>query len=163
LRTGEYPDGKLGEIFIDLYKEGASYRNLMNCFAISVSKALQYGVPLSEFVDSFTFTRFEPAGIVSGHPNVKAATSVLDYVFRVLGHEYLGRTDFLHVKPDDSTLQQTLPKEGPKPQSEALSTISSARSRGYVGEPCGLCGSMHVRRNGTCLLCEDCGSTSGCS
>jgi ribonucleoside-diphosphate reductase alpha chain len=99
LRTGEYADGKLGEIFIDMHKEGAAYRSMMNCFAIAVSLGLQYGVPLNEFVDKFTFTRFEPSGPVSGHPNVKLATSIVDYIFRVLGMEYLGRTDFLQVKP----------------------------------------------------------------
>lgn len=99
IRTGEYEDGTLGEVFIDMHKEGAAYRSMMNCFAISVSLGLQYGVPLKEFVDKFTFTRFEPSGIVEGHPNVKMATSIVDYIFRVLGMEYLGRTDFLQVKP----------------------------------------------------------------
>ncbi len=193
LRTGEYPDGSLGEIFIDMYKEGASYRTLLSCFAIAVSKALQYGVPLPEFVDSFTFTRFEPSGMVHGHPRVKSATSVLDYVFRVLGYEYLGRTDFLHVKPEGEGVQQVLGPDG-KPQMPAaegksggkmegglegdtglgprsgidgspqrrMATLQKARSLGYAGEPCQQCGSMRLRRNGTCLLCEDCGSTSGC-
>jgi len=99
LRTGEYDDGALGEIFIDMHKEGAAYRSMMNCFAISVSLGLQYGVPLKEFVDKFTFTRFEPSGIVNGHSNIKMATSIVDYIFRVLGLEYLGRTDFVQVKP----------------------------------------------------------------
>ncbi len=180
LRTGEYPDGSLGEIFIDMYKEGASYRTLLSCFAIAISKALQYGVPLSEFVDSFVFTRFEPSGIVHGHPHVKNATSVLDYVFRVIGYEYLGRTEFLHVKPENGGVQTTLKggelsasKEGDTglgPESgingnpeERLDRIQEARSLGYAGEPCQVCGSLRVRRNGACLLCEDCGSTSGCS
>ncbi|MFQ5768007.1 MAG: vitamin B12-dependent ribonucleotide reductase, partial [Acidobacteriota bacterium] len=88
------------EIFIDMAKEGAAYRSLMNCFAISVSLGLQYGVPLEEYVDVFTFTRFAPHGPVQGHPNIKVATSLMDYVFRVLGYEYLGRTDFLQVKPE---------------------------------------------------------------
>ncbi|PIR20710.1 MAG: ribonucleoside-diphosphate reductase, adenosylcobalamin-dependent [Deltaproteobacteria bacterium CG11_big_fil_rev_8_21_14_0_20_47_16] len=100
LRTGEYPDGTLGELFIDMHKEGAAFRSMMNCFAIAVSMGLQYGVPLQEFVESFTFTRFEPNGVVD-HPNVKMATSVIDYVFRVLGMEYLGRTDFVQVKPTE--------------------------------------------------------------
>ncbi|HEV2907992.1 MAG TPA: hypothetical protein VGX02_01875, partial [Candidatus Eremiobacteraceae bacterium] len=100
LRTGEYADGTLGEIFVDLHKEGASFRSLMNCFAIAVSIGLQYGVPLEEFVDKFVFTRFEPNGFVD-HPNIKHATSVIDYIFRVLGMEYLGRTDFVQVKPED--------------------------------------------------------------
>jgi ribonucleoside-diphosphate reductase alpha chain len=85
LRTGEYEDGALGEIFIDMYKEGASFKGLLNCFAVLTSKALQYGVPLEELVDSFTFTRFEPAGVVIGHEAIKNSTSILDYVFRVLG------------------------------------------------------------------------------
>ncbi len=100
LRTGEYEDGSLGEIFIDMSKEGAPFRSMLNCFAIAVSKGLQYGVPLEEYVDGFTFTRFEPWGTVD-HPNIKFATSVIDYIFRVLGYEYLGRTDFLQVKPED--------------------------------------------------------------
>ena len=101
LRTGEYEDGKLGEIFIDMHKEGAAFRGIMNCFAIAISKGLQYGVPLEEFVETFTFTRFAPQGQVQGHPNIKIATSVLDYVFRVLGLEYEGRTDLVHVKPSE--------------------------------------------------------------
>ena len=99
LRTGEYADGDLGEIFIDMYKEGAAYRSLLNCFAIAVSIGLQYGVPLEKFVNSFTFTRFEPQGITD-HPNIKVCTSILDYIFRILGMEYLGRTDFVHLKPE---------------------------------------------------------------
>src|SRR6266852_1916209 len=99
LRTGEYEDGSLGEIFIDMHKEGAAFRSLMNCFAMAVSIGLQYGVPLQTYVDQFTFTRFEPQGSVQGHPNVKFATSIVDYIFRVLGVEYLGRYDLAHVKP----------------------------------------------------------------
>ena len=98
LRTGEYPDGKLGEIFIDMYKEGAAFRSLLNLFAISISTGLQYGVPLEEYVNKFTFTRFEPSGMTD-HPNIKICTSVIDLAFRVLGMEYLGRTDFVQVKP----------------------------------------------------------------
>lgn len=101
LRTGEYEDGTLGEIFVDVAKEGAAFRSLMNCFAIAVSKGLQYGVPLEEFVDTFTFQRFEPQGMVEGHPNIKMATSIIDYIFRVLGYEYLGRTDLVQVPPED--------------------------------------------------------------
>lgn len=101
LRTGEYEDGSLGEIFIDMHKEGAAFRSMINCFAISISKGLQYGVPLDEFVDTFTFTRFEPQGMVSGHPNIKMATSIIDYVFRVVGLEYLGRTDLAQVQPSE--------------------------------------------------------------
>jgi ribonucleoside-diphosphate reductase alpha chain len=100
LRTGEYEDGALGEIFIDMHKEGAAFRSMINCFAIAISKGLQYGVPLEEFVETFTFTRFEPQGMVTGHPNIKMATSIIDYVFRVLGLEYLGRTDLAQVPPD---------------------------------------------------------------
>src|SRR5690606_22369944 len=99
LRTGEYEDGTLGEIFIDMHKEGAAFRSLMNCFAMAVSVGLQYGVPLSTYVEQFTFTRFEPHGPVSGHPNIKFATSIVDYIFRVLGVEYLQRYDFAQVKP----------------------------------------------------------------
>src|SRR5215471_12809362 len=97
LRTGEYEDGGLGEIFIDMHKEGAAFRSMMNCFAIAVSMGLQYGVPLEDLVDQFCFTRFEPHGRVEGHENIKVATSVIDYVFRVLGYEYLNRTDLAHV------------------------------------------------------------------
>ena len=100
LRTGEYEDGTLGEIFIDMHKEGAAFRSMINCFAIAISKGLQYGVPLEEFVETFTFTRFEPQGMVTGHPNIKMSTSIIDYVFRVLGLEYLSRTDLAQVPPD---------------------------------------------------------------
>ena len=102
LRTGEYEDGTLGEIFIDMHKEGAAFRSLMNCFAMSVSVGLQYGVPLETYVEQFTFTRFEPQGSVEGHPNVKFATSIVDYIFRVLGVEYLHRYDLAHVKPEST-------------------------------------------------------------
>jgi ribonucleoside-diphosphate reductase alpha chain len=99
LRTGEYSNGQLGEIFIDMHKEGAAFRSLMNCFAMSVSVGLQYGVPLETFVEQFTFTRFEPQGLVEGHPNIKFSTSIVDYLFRVLGVEYLHRYDFAQVPP----------------------------------------------------------------
>jgi ribonucleoside-diphosphate reductase alpha chain len=102
VRTGEYEDGTLGEIFVDLHKEGATLRSLMNCFSIAVSLGLQYGVPLEEYVDKFTFTRFEPAGMVTGHDNIKNATSIIDYMFRMLGFEYLGREDFIQVAPTES-------------------------------------------------------------
>lgn len=171
LRTGEYKNGNLGEIFIDMYKEGASYRSILNCFAVAVSKALQYGVPLEEMVDSFTFTRFEPSGIVSGHDKIKNATSILDFVFRTLGYEYLGREDFLHVKPIDEmpneakeTMQEFnehLPTE--KSENSVVAKIKVAKSRGYTGEQCANCGSMKVRQNGACTVCDDCGETSGCS
>jgi ribonucleoside-diphosphate reductase alpha chain len=102
IRTGEFDDGSLGEIFIDMYKEGASFKGLLNCFAVLTSKALQYGVPLDELVDTFTFTRFEPAGFVEGHEAIKNATSILDYIFRTLGYDYLKRTDFVHVNSVDA-------------------------------------------------------------
>ncbi|MCW5939528.1 MAG: vitamin B12-dependent ribonucleotide reductase [Fimbriimonadaceae bacterium] len=102
LRTGEYEDGSLGEIFVDMHREGAAFRSLMNCFAIAVSLGLQYGVPLEEFVEAFTFTRFEPNGPVQGHDNIKMATSVIDYVFRELAMSYLGRHDLVQVSPDDT-------------------------------------------------------------
>ncbi len=175
LKTGEYPDGTLGEIFIDMYKEGAGYRALLNCFAIAVSKGLQYGVPLDEFVDTFTFTRFEPAGPVSGHDAIKNATSIIDYVFRAVGYEYLGRTDFVHIKPPEingSTKHeeevQAKLVEAPKlpaPPSGKYDTdkVSKARAMGYTGDPCPGCSSMKMKRNGSCMVCEDCGETTGCS
>jgi ribonucleoside-diphosphate reductase alpha chain len=101
LRTGEYEDGRIGEIFVDMHKEGAAFRSLMNAFAIAISMGLQYGVPLEEFVDAFTFFRFEPQGFVSGHDRVKNATSIIDFIFRDLAITYLGRNDLAHVSPDD--------------------------------------------------------------
>src|SRR5690606_18493123 len=101
VHTGEYTDGTLGEIFIDMHKEGAAFRSLMNCFAIAISLGLQYGVPLDEYVDAFVFTRFEPNGLVTGHPHVKMSTSIIDYIFRELAISYLGRTDLAHVLPED--------------------------------------------------------------
>ncbi|WP_448575495.1 vitamin B12-dependent ribonucleotide reductase [Thermomicrobium sp.] len=119
LRTGEYEDGTLGEIFVDVAKEGAAFRSLMNCFAIAISKGLQYGVPLEEYVDTFTFQRFEPQGIVEGHPNIKMATSIIDYIFRVLGYEYLGRTDLVHVPPaDQPATRQATESSAPTVQPE---------------------------------------------
>ncbi len=108
LRTGEYEDGTVGEIFIDMHKEGAAFRSMMNCFAISVSMGLQYGVPLNDLVDQFTFTRFEPHGRVEGHDNIRLCTSVVDYVFRVLGLEYLDRTDLAQVKPEELGMVRSL-------------------------------------------------------
>jgi ribonucleoside-diphosphate reductase alpha chain len=102
LHTGEYDDGSLGEIFIDMHKEGAAFRSLMNNFAISISIGLQYGVPLEEFVDAFVFTRFEPSGEVRGNDSVRHATSILDYIFRELAVSYLERTDLAHVDPFDA-------------------------------------------------------------
>ena len=101
IHTGEYADGTLGEIFIDMHKEGAAFRSLMNCFAIAISLGLQYGVPLEEYVEAFVFTRFEPNGMVTGHPHVKMSTSIIDYIFRELAISYLGRNDLAHVLPDD--------------------------------------------------------------
>jgi ribonucleoside-diphosphate reductase alpha chain len=103
LRTGEYDDGTLGELFIDLAKEGATLRGVLSCFAIAVSKGLQYGVPLEEFVDTFTFQTFEPRGMVEGHPNIKMANSIIDYVFRSLGVDYLHRDELAQVPPDRSS------------------------------------------------------------
>ncbi len=101
LRTGEYDDGRLGEIFVDMHKEGATLRSLLNNFAIAISLGLQYGVPLDEYVDAFTFTRFEPAGMVTGNDTIKMATSILDYVFRELAISYMGRYDLAHVDPSE--------------------------------------------------------------
>ncbi len=131
LRTGEYEDGKLGEIFIDMHKEGAAFRSMINCFAISISKGLQYGVPLEEFVDTFTFTRFEPQGMVTGHPNIKMATSIIDYVFRVLGIEYLGRTDLAQVQPE--LVEDDAPAT--PPTVEAAAAVSPTGSGGNGHRP----------------------------
>lgn len=194
LRTGEYPDGSLGEIFIDMYKEGASYKGILNCFAVLASKALQYGVPLEELVDTFTFTRFDPSGTVVGHEAIKNATSILDFVFRALGYEYLGREDFVHVKSIDETSEKPLASFNTPPvmmkesrqviveeknypsgngstedepvyqsKSNGNTRFVEARAQGYTGEQCNSCGSLRVKRNGSCTVCEDCGTTSGCS
>lgn len=152
LRTGEYDDGTLGEIFIDMHKEGASFRSLLNCFAIAVSLGLQYGVPLEEFVEKFTFTRFEPQGIVD-HPNIKIATSIIDYIFRVLGMEYLRQYDYIHTQPANQ--DQT--------KSQSTLTIDDYMST-MMGDapPCNECGHITVR-NGTCYKCLNCGNSMGCS
>ncbi|SMO51595.1 vitamin B12-dependent ribonucleotide reductase [Paracoccus laeviglucosivorans] len=207
LRTGEYDDGALGEIFIDMHKEGAGFRAMMNNFAIAVSVGLQYGVPLDEFVDAFTFTRFEPAGMVQGNDSIKNATSILDYVFRELAVSYLDRTDLAHVAPqgarfDDmgdgeaegqanitpvsatgsrslemlkqisSTgyLRKRLPQDLMVLQSSVSATAvaqldhrTKAKMQGYEGDPCGECGNYTLVRNGTCMKCNTCGGTSGCS
>ena len=208
LRTGEYDDGKLGEIFIDMHKEGAGFRAMMNNFAIAVSVGLQYGVPLEEFVDAFTFTRFEPAGMVQGNDSIKNATSILDYVFRELAVSYLDRTDLAHVAPEGARFDEMGGGEDegrPSQPSELksltmLKQISSAgylrkrmpqdlmalqagvsvtavttgmatgldlrakaRMQGYEGDPCGECGNYTLVRNGTCMKCNTCGGTSGCS
>jgi ribonucleoside-diphosphate reductase alpha chain len=186
LRTGEYEDGSLGEIFIDMYKEGASFKGLLNCFAVLASKALQYGMPLEELVDSFTFTRFEPAGAVQGHNAIKNSTSILDYVFRSIGYDYLGRKDFVHVKavdevPSNGEAEDKTRSNGTHAHEPAIdhapaqhhatseytsnlkTQVLQAKVQGYTGEQCENCGSMRVKQNGTCKVCEDCGTTTGCS
>jgi ribonucleoside-diphosphate reductase alpha chain len=193
LRTGEYVDGGVGEIFIDMHKEGAAYRSLMNCFSIAISLGLQYGVPLEEFVDAFTFTRFEPNGVVTGHDNVKMSTSVIDYIFRDLALRYLGRTDLVHVAPEElnpSSVQGEDSKEEPllnmmteSEEVHADGSVSStqqvfsmeanagmvseqkkrqvAKMKGYEGDPCPDCGAWTMVRNGSCMKCDSCGSTTG--
>ena len=236
LRTGEYENGKIGEIFIDMHKEGAALRAMMNNFAIAVSVGLQYGVPLEEFVDAFTFTKFEPAGMVQGNESIKNATSILDYVFRELAVSYLGRHELAHVEAsemgfdalgkgvgsDDKPAvpaqrfvssgfvrKQNLANVVVMPQASAATPQSpshallmraaetigatmgglalaqppasayayeavsapapqmdqraQARMKGYEGDSCGECGNYTMVRNGTCLKCDTCGSTSGCS
>jgi ribonucleoside-diphosphate reductase alpha chain len=245
LRTGEYEDGKIAEIFIDMHKEGSAFRSLMNNFAIAISLGLQYGVPLEEFVEAFTFTRFEPAGMVEGNDAIKMATSILDYVFRELAISYLDRNDLAHVEPADlmpdtigkgiiaessnlreiddpaaatvgaevAAIVQKVASQGyvrnrltvlhggkrnaatttrvdaadvemplfagtlAVATSETTETIEfatltadprlekirEARMKGYEGDSCGECGNFTLVRNGTCLKCDTCGSTSGCS
>ncbi len=191
LRTGEYENGQIGEIFIDMHREGAAFRSLLNCFAISISLGLQHGVPLEEFVDAFVFTKFEPSGMVTGNPHVKMTTSVIDYIFRELAVAYMGREDLAHVSPDQITTREMRPTPGgevvettkvvsvtPTPvektvsattatQTQATSSYESdydkAKQLGYTGEACPECGSMTMVRNGTCSKCITCGSTSGCS
>lgn len=194
LRTGEYEDGSLGEIFIDMHKEGATFRALMNNFAIAVSIALQHGTPLEKFVEAFTFTKFEPAGLVHGHGRLKTATSFLDYIFRDLGVQYLGREDLAHgvreVKSEEIKTEATakvLNSIGEPEEilvSKMTGTDSStyvidsgkftsslanmgrqlnAQKQGYTGDACSACGSFTLRRNGTCMVCDTCGETTGCS
>ncbi|HTV89268.1 MAG TPA: vitamin B12-dependent ribonucleotide reductase [Stellaceae bacterium] len=260
LRTGEYEDGRLAEIFIDMHKEGSAFRSLMNNFAIAISLGLQYGVPLEEFVEAFTFTRFEPSGIVEGNDTIKMATSILDYIFRELAISYLGRGDLAHVEPADlmpDTVGKGVAAESQWPESNLRAPASSAagaievaammqrvasqgyvrkgltvlqgggrragsrgdgggrttnarsaeprpavaaeadmplfaqagaavavetaavvlaspadprqerireaRMKGYEGDGCTECGNFTLVRNGTCLKCDTCGSTSGCS
>src|SRR5271165_1773991 len=156
VRAGEYPDGRLGEIFIDMHKEGAAFRSLMNNFAIAVSLGLQYGAPLEEYVEAFTFTRFEPAGLVQGNDRIKNATSILDYIFRELGISYLGRDDLAHV-PKSMTLatrpaslnSRTTPRSPeirtsilPVPRQRRLPTCRPAPTRPPTGarSPSGLYG-----------------------
>jgi len=248
LRTGEYDDGKIGEIFIDMHKEGAAFRAMMNNFAIAISLGLQYGVPLEEYVEAFTFTRFEPAGMVMGNDSIKNATSILDYIFRELAISYLDRSDLAHVTPDKSATDlskgisedhhardaSNAPTQVPaerflskgltrgrvkdkslmlvstenktpdnpvkamqkstatalksstalKPETDnILGTLlvpddeapqgetdrnpnqlrAEAQMKGYVGEACNECQNFTLVRNGTCLKCDTCGSTTGCS
>jgi ribonucleoside-diphosphate reductase alpha chain len=269
IRTGEYEDGNLGEIFLDMHKEGAAFRSLLNGFAITVSLGLQYGVPLEEYVDAFTFSRFEPNGMVQGHDYVKMATSVIDYVFRDLAISYLKRSDLGQVKPEDlvatATKSETDIMANPKtrekqgsgfrpsvsvspapsgqksikqsgspetnlrlpasstdvsgsitkalgssvygresrvndampsparstegsvlqslekqvmvldeqeenfvikesyPQESEVIKIVEARIKGYEGDACSSCGSFTLLRNGTCMKCDTCGGTTGCS
>jgi len=247
LRTGEYDDGRLGEIFIDMHKEGAAFRAMMNNFAIAISLGLQYGVPLDEYVEAFTFTRFEPAGMVMGNDRIKNATSILDYVFRELAVSYLDRDDLAHVNPASPTslsggvseehhARNAAPAAAPAPvpadkfvsrgmtrgrtqnaslmlvptaqashyaaPAASVSTITTlrgatalkiepsatvlntaeldpipspppgatvnqlraeARMKGYTGDQCSNCNSMRMKVSGHCMVCEDCGTTTGCS
>ena len=169
LRTGEHLDGSLGEIFIDMHKEGAAFRSLMNSFAIAVSLGLQYGVPLDEFVDAFIFSRFEPNGMVTGNERIKMSTSIIDYIFRELAVTYLDRRDLAQVNPDDLRVDEvhTLDEsETPPPVQSAGGAgkaYSEARAKGYEGDPCPECGALTLVRNGSCLKCQSCGGTTGCS
>ena len=186
LRTGEYGDGTLGEIFIDMAKEGATMRSMLNCFAISISIGLQYGVPLEEFVEKFVFTKFDPAGFVE-HPNIKSATSIVDFIFRALGYEYLGRTDLVHVldkpevmntgkedwdepvkTPELSSLRITAPAPTVKatqkePVKAELNAVTKAAQGMQSDAPaCYTCGHITIR-SGTCYKCLNCGTSMGCS
>ena len=177
LRTGEYKEGNLGEIFIDMHKEGASFRSLMHNFAMAISIGLQYGVPLEEFVEAFTFTRFEPSGIVEGNDKIKIATSILDYIFRELAVTYLGRYDLSHVQPEDLypdtvgdvkdyhpvLVNNKIDLSGCSSEETVSDKIAKAKLHGYEGDSCQECGNFTMVRNGTCLKCNTCGSTSGCS
>jgi ribonucleoside-diphosphate reductase alpha chain len=170
VRTGEFADGTLGEVSIDMHKEGATMRSLMNCLAQAVSTGLQHGVPLEKFVDAFTFTRFEPNGMTT-HPNIKTSTSIVDFVFRVLGLEYLGRTDFVHVKPEKPPAETPKAESAasllatPKPAQivKAANAVESQLSS-LMGDapPCNLCGHITVR-NASCYKCLNCGNSLGCS
>lgn len=178
VRTGEYEDGTLGEIFVDMHKEGATFRSLMNCFAIAVSVGLQYGVPLEEFVDKFTFTRFEPSGVVAGHQNIKSATSIIDYIFRMLGYEYLGREDLVHVLNNQKTIlgnpqtadedrnpdeSNSRPTESKPISGKVLKPVLDISGGGQSDAPaCSNCGHIMVR-SGTCYKCLNCGTQGGCS
>ncbi len=216
LRTGEYEDGTLGEIFVDMHKEGAAFRSLMNSFAIAISIGLQYGVPLEEFVEAFSYTRFDPSGVVQGNDTIKMATSVLDYIFRELAISYLERTDLANVEPADvrhdamgrgvaegdmgteevkqiastgfvrgnlrllagggAVSDAALMMRSGSPGGSDLTVgaaasvtnsraaqVHMAKLKGYVGDSCSACGNFTLVRNGTCLKCDTCGSTTGCS
>ena len=224
LHTGEYEDGTLGEIFIDMHKEGAFLRSLMNNFAIAISIGLQYGVPLEEYVEAFTFTRFDPSGVVQGNNRIKNSTSILDYVFRELAVSYLGRNDLAHTDSSDvdfslgagaeegalkknqipwkivkkmssqgflrgqtsenlmvvnSSNNASSYSESPKVEQGAsvtpdaiksstssdpmASKVQVARMMGYEGDACPECSAFTLVRNGTCLKCDSCGATTGCS
>ena len=214
LRTGEYDDGSIGEIFLDMHKEGAAFRSLMNNFAIAISIGLQYGVPLEEFVEAYTFTKFEPSGPVQGNEVIKMATSVLDYVFRELAISYLNKEELAHFNPDQkistgednkskieelkaaasnesisryastgyvrsnfyvlSGGMENLPKENNREIRENIEKkinskkkvddlITKAKLQGYEGDACEECGNFTLVRNGTCLKCDTCGGTTGCS
>ncbi len=136
LRTGEYEDGSAGEIFIDMHKEGAAFRSLMNNFAIAISIGLQYGVPLEEFVEAYTFTRFEPSGIVEGNDAIKMSTSVLDYIFRELAVSYLGRNDLAHVEPSDlnpdSLGRGDKESDAPSSSEDVVESLRRLASTGYI-------------------------------
>ncbi len=182
LRTGEYGDGTLGEIFVDMAKEGATMRSLLNSFAIAISVGLQYGVPLEEYVDKFTFSRFEPSGMVE-HPNIKNATSVLDYIFRVLAYEYLDRDDLVHVPdPNRRTHAQEVEDRREELSQVRVTAAQAPKSKSPVAPApvavsadikklmgtsadapaCRNCGNITLR-NGTCYMCPNCGTTTGCS
>ena len=236
IHTGEFDDGELGEIFIDMHKEGAAFRSLMNNFAIAISIGLQYGVPLEEFVDAYVFTRFEPAGVVTGNDRIRNATSILDYIFRELAVSYLDRDDLAHVDPASASVDGLGGgvREGERPAEDAAEDAArfiskgysrgrapenliqladfarkltarrtedaetvefeeapqqighagsaktatpagsshrvierdaadEARMKGYTGDPCPECGSFTLLRSGTCLKCDTCGATTGCS
>jgi ribonucleoside-diphosphate reductase alpha chain len=191
LRTGEYNDGTVGELFIDLAKEGSTLRSLMNCFAISISVGLQYGVPLEEFVDKFVFTKFEPSGMVD-HPNIKTTTSIVDFIFRSLAYEYLGRTDLVHVldkptvenlgeegditlvgKPELSSIRVTAPAtQTTAAKANVVAAVNeggsmdnitaAAKSMQSDAPACSTCGHITIR-SGTCYKCLNCGTSMGCS
>ncbi len=184
LHTGEYDDGELGEIFIDMHKEGAAFRSLMNNFAIAISIGLQYGVPLDEFVDAFVFTRFDPAGPVTGNDTVKSATSILDYIFRELGVSYLGRNDLatgdsgeLNADGLGRGAADAVEAEGvPQPASRFISRgfsrgaapdnlvfLPSAKRPAFLeaADICAACGDVAVVRKGMSLICESCGARNG--